>query len=79
MFRYILKKKNPIRLGRWDTNKQQEATLRLIDLANCDSCGTCTVPKQTHAPKRYLYVDGDIVDIGYMPLPGSFDLYAKHQ
>lgn len=76
MFRYILKKNKPIRLGRWNTDKQTEATLRLIDLANCDSCGTCTVPKQKNKPKRYLYLDGDIVDVSNMP--GSFDLYRKH-
>ena len=37
MFKHIGK----IPLGRWRTNKPVEATLRLIDLANCDSCGTC--------------------------------------
>ena len=77
MFRY-LKRVNPIRLGRWNTEKTVEETLRLIDLANCDSCGTCTVPKQETTLERFVHVEGDVIDIGYMPLPGSFELHRKH-
>lgn len=83
MFR-IFKSLKPVPLGRWNTDKPIDATLRLIDLANCDSCGTCTVPEKkpkmkVHIEERYLFVEGDVIDIGYMPLPGSFELYKKSE
>ena len=55
MFR-IFKSLKPVPLGRWNTDKPVDATLRLIDLANCDSCGTCTVPekKPTVVQKKLL-------------------------
>lgn len=77
----IFKKIKPVHLGRWDTAKSNEAILRQIDLANCDSCGTCTVPNQkkikVHMRERYLFVEGDVIDLGYIPLPGSFELHRK--
>jgi len=76
MFR-IFKSLKPVPLGRWNTDKPIDATLRLIDLANCDSCGTCTVPEKRPKIERYLFVEGDVIDIGYMPLPGSFELHRK--
>ena len=67
MFR-IFKSLKPVPLGRWNTDKTIDATLRLIDLANCDSCGTCgiTEPKEIHIQERYLFVEGDVIDIGYI-------------
>lgn len=77
----IFKKIKPVHLGRWDTAKSNEAILRQIDLANCDSCGTCAIPKpkKIHMQERYLFVEGDVIDLGYMPLPGSFELYKKSE
>ena len=43
MLRNILSKSKNIKLGRWDTNKKNDAIIRQIDLANCDSCGTCGI------------------------------------
>ena len=45
MIRFF-KSLKPVQLGRWKTDKSVDATLRLIDLANCDSCGTCTIPEK---------------------------------
>lgn len=40
MFRNILRKSKHIKLGRWNTNKKNDAIIRQIDLANCESfCG----------------------------------------
>lgn len=79
----LFKRVKPIRLGRWSTAKPNEAILRQIDLANCDACGTCTIPEQkkpikVHIEERYLFVEGDVIDLGYMPLPGSFELHSKN-
>jgi hypothetical protein len=43
MFRNILRKSKNIKLGRWSTNKKNDDINRQIDLANCDSCGTCSI------------------------------------
>ena len=77
MFR-LLKVIKPVALGRWKTDKPLDATLRLIDLANCDSCGTCTIPEQTPEEPTYLLVEDSVVNNSYIPLPGSFDLYYKN-
>ena len=50
--------------------KQRQIKQR-IDLANCDSCGTCAVPAEkptvkVHIEERYLFVEGDVIDIGYI-------------
>ena len=81
MFR-IFKSLKPVPLGRWKTDKSIDATLRLIDLANCDSCGTCTVPVKRPTMKvdikeKFLSIEGDVIDIGCMPVPGSFELHTK--
>ena len=76
MFR-LLKQCKPVPLGRWNTNKPSQATLRLIDLANCDSCGSCAVPEKKAEKAQYLHVEGDVIEIGYMPLLGSFELHRK--
>lgn len=60
----MFKQWKPVPLGRWNTNKPSQATLRLIDLANCDSCGTCPLPEKKPNVDRYLHVEGDVVDIG---------------
>jgi len=60
MFRFF-KSFKPVPLGRWSTDKPIDATLRLIDLANCDSCGacqTCEVPAERlkiHIEEKYLF------------------------
>ena len=43
MFRNIFRKSKNIKLGRWNTNKKSDTINRQIDLANCDSCGTCGI------------------------------------
>ena len=44
MLARIFKKQKPLPLGRWAFNSFNE-TQRKIDLANCDSCGTCGLEK----------------------------------
>ena len=81
----IFKKQKPLPLGRWAFNSMTE-TQRKIDLANCDSCGTCglenykkntiKVPEKKLFDKKnekYLLCEDDIVDLGIYP--GSFTLY----
>jgi len=42
---FRLKSFTPPKLGRWQlTENNSMQQLRKIDLANCDSCGTCTPP-----------------------------------
>jgi hypothetical protein len=52
MFRNILSKGKNIKLGRWDTNKKNDAIIRQIDLANCDSCGTCGIPDYSNKQNK---------------------------
>tara|TARA_Y100000389_G_scaffold92752_1_gene89511 strand:- start:325 stop:558 length:234 start_codon:yes stop_codon:yes gene_type:complete len=72
MFRFF-KSFKPVPLGRWSTDKPIEATLRIIDLANCDSCGgckTCGAPPEKlkiHIEEKYLFVEGDVINIGKNP------------
>jgi len=83
----IFKKQKPTPLGRWALNSVRE-TQRKIDLANCDSCGTCGLEnykKQTikvsenklfgknKTNDKYLLCADDIIDLGIYP--GSFTLY----
>ncbi len=58
MFRF-LKSFKPVVLGRWSTNKPTSAMLRSIDLANCDSCGTCGVPEKLviKIKEKYLFIE----------------------
>jgi len=57
MFKWF-KKAKPIPLGRWAF----EHVERKIDLANCDSCGTCAPPQPPLKLKyKYMIVDDDIV------------------
>lgn len=52
MFRNILSKSKNIKLGRWNTNKKNDAIIRQIDLANCDSCGTCGIQDYSNKQNR---------------------------
>ena len=88
MLSRIFKKQKPIPLGRWAFNSLNE-TQRKIDLANCDSCGTCgledykkktiiKVPeskllKKEETNDKFLMWEDDIIDLGIYP--GSFTLY----
>tara|TARA_Y100000817_G_scaffold312948_1_gene307916 strand:- start:983 stop:1225 length:243 start_codon:yes stop_codon:yes gene_type:complete len=76
MFR-LLKSTKQLPLGRWKTDKSITVKMRLADLANYDSCGTCGIPNYDAPPEKYLSVGDDVVDLGYNPLPGSFDLYKQ--
>ena len=78
MFKRILKRNKPLLLGRWRVDENLIDINRKIDLANCDSCGTCSVPeyKQNKIEKnidKYTLHHDNIVDIGIHP--GSFTLY----
>jgi len=69
MFR-LFKSFKPVPLGRWSTDKPIDITLRIIDLANCDSCGTCGVPVEKATMKinveeKYLFIEGDVINIGH--------------
>lgn len=56
MIRRLLRLKTiaPPKLGRWQlTENNSMQQIRKIDLANCDSCGTCT-PQATFDPQAGL-------------------------
>ncbi len=77
MFRFFTKGKK-VPLGRWNTDKPITVSMRLADLANYDSCGTCGIPrKKKSVPETFVAVADDVIDIGYNPLPGSFDIYKQ--
>lgn len=40
MFKRLFIKQKPVKLGRWAHNKFDDI-VKKVDLANCDSCGTC--------------------------------------
>jgi hypothetical protein len=62
-------------LGRWQTDKAITDSMRLADLANHDSCGTCGIPEYNPPKDKYLTVGDDVIDIGIVPY--SFHLYIK--
>lgn len=70
MFRRAMKQ---LPLGRWQTDKTMRESMRLADLANYDSCGTCGMPEKD----TWIALEDDVIDVGYMPIPGSFDVYKK--
>lgn len=87
MFLKLFKKQKPTQLGRWAFNSITE-TQRKIDLANCDSCGTCGQKEYTKntvikVPEKKLFKNkntdkfllcgDDIIDFGIYP--GSFTLH----
>lgn len=45
MLRNYLKRFKTVKLGRWDIKKSNTEKMKLVDFANCDSCGTCNLPK----------------------------------
>ena len=63
MLKRILFKPKPIRLGRWKMEQSNKALLRKIDLANCDSCGTCNVTDVKKKCNKYIRIEDDIVII----------------
>ena len=40
MFKTLFKKQKPVKLGRWGHHNFNEI-VKKIDMANCDSCGSC--------------------------------------
>jgi hypothetical protein len=81
MFKRILKSNKQLLLGRWRVDENLIDINRKIDLANCDSCGTCSVPEykqnnliKTYDKNEFLY-DDNINDFGIYP--GSFTLHKK--
>ena len=60
-------------LGRWTTQTTANEIERRADLANCDSCGTCSVPENREKTSTFMIQD-DIVDIGDLVYVGSYHL-----
>ena len=56
MFRNILSKSKHIKLGRWNTHKKNDAIIRQIDLANCDSCGTCGIQDYSNNENKKINI-----------------------
>lgn len=66
MLRRLFTKNKPNKLGRWQI---AEAAIqhRKVDLANCDSCGTCGTSqpkKELEDDELYMYVE-----LGFIPQP----------
>ena len=52
--------------------------MRLADLANYDSCGTCGIPNYNSPPEKYVSVADDVIDIGFtQTLPGVYEVHSK--
>ena len=68
---FRLKSTTPPKLGRWQLTKNNSSQqLRKIDLANCDSCGTCTAPPCTNAQDAEdAFIDYNIAVIPYHTMP----------
>lgn len=62
-------------LGRWQTGVTNDEIERKADLANCDSCGTCSVPENKQKTSTFMVGD-DVIDIGDLITIGSFDLHS---
>lgn len=57
--------RTPPKLGRWQlTENNSMQQLRKIDLANCDSCGTCT-PNNIQETEDDAFIDYHIAIIPY--------------
>lgn len=74
--RLLFKPHKALPLGRWQTNTTFETIERKADLANCDSCGTCSIPEKEHKTSTFMVGD-DIIDIGELVTIGSFGLHKK--
>ena len=62
IFRFF-KKSTPVKLGRWKTLKSKDVTARMVDLANCDSCGVCNNErKKIKKEEIYLLLQDDIIN-----------------
>lgn len=76
MFRLLGRKpQKALQLGRWKTDKSTTVSMRLADLANYDSCGTCGLPdysEKVEESEEYIAVADDVIYIAYTPY--SFDL-----
>lgn len=73
MLRRFFTKNKPNKLGRWQIS-DAAVQHRKVDLANCDSCGTCTIPEPIDdMTEEELYMH---VELGVIPI-GSFDLNSK--
>ena len=68
MFRKLLrlKKMNPPPLGRWKLSENNSLEqLRKIDLANCDSCGTCI----TQDTKKEIIIEDEFIEYNIHIIP----------
>lgn len=73
MLRFLGRKtQKALPLGRWNTDKAITVQMRLADLANYDSCGTCGIPESKPLADKYIGIEDDVINIGYMVAPGSF-------
>ena len=77
MFRFFVKKQKSLPLGRWNTDKAITVKMRLADLANYDSCGTCGIPDSTTPNDKYIFIEDDVIDVGYIVGTGSFHVYKN--
>lgn len=64
--RFILRRKEPVVLGRWDPHRSHEKKMRIAELADHDGCGAhqCAKPEQTRTE------DADVkwyAEHGYTP------------
>lgn len=57
MFRFLLKKQKPTKLGRWSVEESMQVIERKIDMANCDSCGICEKKNLL----RFYVIEGDVI------------------
>ena len=71
---FKLKSQKPLPLGRWTTQTTANEMERRADLANCDSCGTCSVPENHGHKTSTFVVQDDIIDVGDLIYVGSFHL-----
>ena len=80
MLRFLGRKtQKSLPLGRWNTDKAITVKMRLADLANYDSCGTCGIPESKPPVDKYIGIEDDVIDIGYMAAPGSFHVNTNKQ
>lgn len=70
-----MKTQKALPLGRWQTGVTKDEIERKADLANCDSCGTCSVPENKLKMSTFMVGD-DVIDIGDLITIGSFDLHS---
>jgi len=75
-------------LGRWSVDVPDTTINRKIDLANCDSCGSCgtgldVVRKRSFVVKSdpFKHMEDNVtcmsVEMGFIPI-GSFSVHSKN-